>query len=269
MSETEPRTVDQALERFELVGGTPGSESDGTACAMSLLSWVDGSVWSDHPECAYPRLADVVIAANDAAATTVEQRVELVRAGVTGVLDTWWLPGVVVAWAIAEGIKAGDDPVARALATMAAVGRWKTSEVKPRPVLRGADLRGAVLSRAVLSGADLSDADLSRADLSRAVLRGAVLSGAVLRGADLRGAVLRGADLRGAVLSGADLSRADLSDADLSRAVLRGAVLRGAVLRGGAGLSGAGLSGARGNKWTMLPDGWQVTGAGAIERVAS
>ena len=194
MSETEPRTVDQALERFELVGGTPGSESDGTACAMSLLSWVDGSVWSDHPECAYPRLADVVIAANDAAATTVEQRVELVRAGVTGVLDTWWLPGVVVAWAIAEGIKAGDDPVARALATMAAVGRWKTSEVKPRPVLRGADLRAA---------------DLSRADLSRA------------------------------------------------------------VLRGGAGLSGAGLSGARGNKWTMLPDGWQVTGAGAIERVAS
>lgn len=178
MSETEPRTVGQALERFELVGGTAGSESDGTACAMSLLSWVDGSVWSDHPECAYPRLADVVIAANDAAATTVEQRVELVRAGVTGVLDTWWLPGVVVAWAIAEGIKAGDDPVARALATMAAVGRWKTSEVKPRPVLRGADLRDA--------------------------------------------------DLRGAVLSG-----------------------------------------ARGNKWTMLPDGWQVTGAGAIERVAS
>ena len=228
MSETEPRTVGQALERFELVGGTAGSESDGTACAMSLLSWVDGSVWSDHPECAYPRLADVVIAANDAAATTVEQRVELVRAGVTGVLDTWWLPGVVVAWAIAEGIKAGDDPVARALATMAAVGRWKTSEVKPRPVLRGADLRGAVLSRAVLSDAVLSDADLSDADLSRAVLRGA----------DLRGAVLRGA------------------------------VLRGAVLRG-AGLSGAGLSGARGNKWTMLPDGWQVTGAGAIERVAS
>ena len=223
MSETEPRTVGQALERFELVGGTAGSESDGTACAMSLLSWVDGSVWSDHPECAYPRLADVVIAANDAAATTVEQRVELVRAGVTGVLDTWWLPGVVVAWAIAEGIKAGDDPVARALATMAAVGRWKTSEVKPRPVLRGAvlrgaDLRGAVLSRAVLSGADLSRADLSDADLSRAVLSDAVLSDA------------------------------DLSDADLS---------------------GAGLSGARGNKWTMLPDGWQVTGAGAIERVAS
>ena len=207
MSETEPRTVDQALERFELVGGTPGSESDGTACAMSLLSWVDGSVWSDHPECAYPRLADVVIAANDAAATTVE-RVELVRAGVTGVLDTWWLPGVVVAWAIAEGIKAGDDPVARALATMAAVGRWKTSEVKPRPVLSDADLR---------------DADLR---------------GAVLRGADLSGADLRGADLRGAVLSDADLRDAD-------------------------------LRGARGNKWTMLPDGWQVTGAGAIERVAS
>ena len=223
MSETEPRTVDQALERFELVGGTPGSESDGTACAMSLLSWVDGSVWSDHPECAYPRLADVVIAANDAAATTVEQRVELVRAGVTGVLDTWWLPGVVVAWAIAEGIKAGDDPVARALATMAAVGRWKTSEVKPRPDLRGADLRDAVLS-----GADLRDAVLSRAVLRDAVLRDAVLSRAVLRGADLRDADLRGADLRGAVLSG-----------------------------------------ARGNKWTMLPDGWQVTGAGAIERVAS
>lgn len=83
MSETEPRTVGQALERFELVGGTAGSESDGTACAMSLLSWVDGSAWSDHPECAYPRLADVVVAANDAKATTVEQRVELVRAGVT------------------------------------------------------------------------------------------------------------------------------------------------------------------------------------------
>lgn len=44
------------------------------------------------------------------------------------------------------------------------------------------------------------------------------------------------------------LSDADLSGADLSRAVLSRAV---------------------GNKWTMLLDGWQVTGAGAIERVAS
>ena len=66
----------------------------------------------------------------------------------------------------------------------------KAVAIRPRIVLRGADLSGAVLR-----GADLSDADLSGADLSDAVLRGADLSGADLRGAFLRGAVLSGADL--------------------------------------------------------------------------
>ena len=52
----------------------------------------------------------------------------------------------------------------------------------------------AIRPRIVLRGADLSDADLSDADLRDAVLRGAVL---------------RDTDLSGAVLSGADLSDAD------------------------------------------------------------
>ena len=72
----------------------------------------------------------------------------------------------------------------------------------------------AIRPRIVLRGADLSGADLRDADLRDAVLRGAVLSGADLSDADLRDAVLRGAVLRDADLSGAVLSGADLSDAD-------------------------------------------------------
>ena len=118
----------------------------------------------------------------------------------------------------------------------------------------------AIRPRIVLRGADLSDADLSDADLRDAVLRGAVLRGAVLSGAVLSGADLRDADLRGADLSDADLSGADLSDAVLRGADLSGADLRGAFLRG-AVLSGADLSDADGNQ---LP---RATPAQAIENL--
>ena len=85
----------------------------------------------------------------------------------------------------------------------------KAVAIRPRIVLRGADLRGADLSDADLSDAVLRGADLSDADLSGADLSGADLSDAFLRGADLSDADLSGADLRDAVLRGADLSDAD------------------------------------------------------------
>ena len=89
----------------------------------------------------------------------------------------------------------------------------KAVAIRPRIVLRGADLRDADLRDADLRGADLRDADLRGA-----FLRGADLSDADLSGADLRDAVLRDAVLRGADLSGADLRDADLRGADLSGA---------------------------------------------------
>ena len=51
----------------------------------------------------------------------------------------------------------------------------KAVAIRPRIVLRDADLRGADLRDAVLRGADLSGADLSDADLRDADLRGADL----------------------------------------------------------------------------------------------
>ena len=40
--------IEEALKEFELIGGA-GSEADKEACAMTLLAWVCGEAWTDHP----------------------------------------------------------------------------------------------------------------------------------------------------------------------------------------------------------------------------
>ena len=66
------------------------------------------------------------------------------------------------------------------------------------------------------------------------------------RAGHLAGANLAGADLTGAYLTWADLTWADLTGADLA---------------------GADLAGARGDRRTLLPDGWRVNDAGIVEAV--
>lgn len=97
-------SVDEALDRFELINAA-GSETDGTACAMTALSWVAGEAWTDRPQCASRLLTNWVINANDDTGTTVEQRKELVRQGETGIIDTWWIPDLVMVdlWRQAQG----------------------------------------------------------------------------------------------------------------------------------------------------------------------
>ena len=99
-------------------------------------------------------------------------------------------------------------------------------------------------------------------------------------GADLTGGYLTGANLTGVYLAGANLTRVNLVGANLTRANLAGAYLIGANLAGanligadlagasliGADLAGASLTGAKGNQWTMLPDGWTVADSGLVVR---
>ena len=183
-------TVDEALEKFELVSGAGNGEQ--TACAMSLLNWVwqnSASGWTDAPQCAHPLIRSVVIRANDASGTTPADRAELVRLGELGVLDTWWIPVQVIVFCLSR--PKDTEPLSSleaAKALLIRIAEWKvTKEV------------------ADLSGANLTGANLSRADLSRAHLSWADLSWADLSGADL---------------SRADLSRANLYRANLSRANL-------------------------------------------------
>ena len=89
---------------------------------------------------------------------------------------------------------------------------------------------------------------------------GADLVGANLTRANLVGANLAGANLAGAYLVGANLTRANLTGANLAEANLTGAYLIGAYL------AGASLTGAKGNQWTMLPDGWTVADSGLVVR---
>ena len=89
---------------------------------------------------------------------------------------------------------------------------------------------------------------------------GADLVGANLTRANLAGANLAGANLAGAYLVGANLTRANLTGANLAEANLTGAYLIGAYL------AGASLTGAKGNQWTMLPDGWTVADSGLVVR---
>ena len=214
-------TIDEALSTFSLIPGM-GSEADKKACAMTLLSWINGDEWSDHPECAHRLIADLVIRANDDVATTPEMRAELVRLGVHGVLDTWWIPVQVILWSLStnEGDKMPATHYKRMVHALPRIAAWKAE--KARVDLYGANLYGANLSGANLYGADLYGANLSRADLGGADLSEANLSEADLSEADLSGANLYEADLSGANLYGANLSGANLSGADLYGANLYG-----------------------------------------------
>src|ERR1700722_11814583 len=172
---------------------------------MTLLAWLDEcDEWTDHPRCCHSIIASQVIMANDAPRTTVEDRAQLVRLGLDGALDTWWMPNEVIAFAM-RAEKDADPPTTlqRAVMLLERIVAWK--EDKQRPDLRSADLRGA----------DLRSANLRSADLGSADLRGANLGSANLGSADLGGADLGGADLRGANLGSADLGSADLRSANL------------------------------------------------------
>ena len=161
-------TIDEALDRFELVRG-PGRRNSNEACAMTLLAWVAGDRWTDVPECAHRIISRAAITVNDAAGTTPEMRERIVRAGEYGILDTWWIPAQVIVLAFA--LESKDENISnfdRLLRALDRIAKWKTDKGSP-PVLTGA----------VLMDADLMDADLTGADLTGADLRGAVLTGAV------------------------------------------------------------------------------------------
>jgi hypothetical protein len=223
-------TVEEALTTFTLVRGSAGGEADKKACAMSMISWMAGEEWSDHPKCAHPLIAPFVINANDDEATTDEQRTALVKAGCEGIIDTWWIPAEVVLFSL-SGERDEEITVAdRALRALGRIAAWRLDKV--RPDITGANLRGANLTGADLGGADLT---------------GAYLRGANLTGADLTGAYLTGAYLRGANLTGADLRGADLTGADLG---------------------GANLDNTRGNEYTQLPEDYEVSESGLIVRTS-
>ncbi len=144
-------TVKEALGTFTLVSGSTGSEARKEACAMSMISWMAGEEWSDHPECAHPLIASFVIQANDDEQTTDAQRAELVKAGCEGIIDTWWIPSEVIAMSLSGERDEQITAAQRALRALKRIAEWKAE--KTRPDLRGANLRGA----------DLRDADLRNA----------------------------------------------------------------------------------------------------------
>ena len=129
------RTVDEALQRFDLIAGA-GAESDNTACVMTLLAWVAGEAWTDHPPCAHRTLADIVINANDSDTATPKSRASLVKAGQEGVLDTWWIPGVVIAWAMSRAKDAKPMTAHQyAMYVLKRIAKWKAglrSEISAR-----------------------------------------------------------------------------------------------------------------------------------------
>jgi hypothetical protein len=226
---TDTRTIDDALGKFRLIAG-PGSEQAGEACVMTALAWTAGLPWSDHPECAHPALAELIIRSQDDPSTSEQQRRELLRAGVEGVLDTWWVPTEVIVYAMATAPRDA-TPFERALHVEWFIAGWK--QTKERHNLADAYLADANLADAYLAGANLADAYLA------------------------------GANLAGAYLAGAYLARANLADAYLAGAYLADANLAGANLAG-ANLADAYLAGAKGNQYTKLPAGWKVNEAGLI-----
>ena len=187
----ERHTIDEALERFKLIDGTGDGQT--TACVMTALSWVVGAGHTDATPCAHPTLRSLAIRANDRSGSTHDQRAAIVKAGETGLLDTWWIPSVVVALEVASAARDNEPgTVEHCLDVLARITAWKSGP-KPPADLHGADLYGADLYGANLHGANLYGADLRGADLY-----GANLYGANLHGANLHGANLRGADLYGA-----------------------------------------------------------------------
>ena len=252
--------VDEALADFKLIGGA-GAEANKEACAMTLLAWMRGRDWTDKPECAHPTICDLVIRANDAPETMKTQRAKLVKLGVEGVLDTWWVPSEVIAYHVGLASKEKKGTYSRAVRVLECIAEWKQERERPdfsSADLRSADLSSVDLSSANLRSANLSSADLSFANLSFANLSSVDLSSANLSSADLSFANLSFADLRSADLSSVDLSSANLSSANLSFANLSFANLSS------ADLSSANLSSARGNQYTVLPNGWKVNDSGLI-----
>ena len=178
-------SIDEALKKFELVKGSAG-DGKHTACETSLLNWVSGAEeWSDALPCAHPLIRAAMIQHNDDAETTPALRVEAVRLGMTGALDTWWIPGEVVAWALGQFERdATPTRHERLMSLLSTIAAWK--ETRERPNLGGANLGDAYLGGANLGGAYLGDANLRDAYLGDANLGGAYLGGANLRGANLR-----------------------------------------------------------------------------------
>jgi len=251
-----PRTVTEGLKRFELIAGA-GSEESQQACAMTLLAWLAGREWTDRPPCAHPLIATAVIEANDASGTTPAMRADLVRAGKTGALDTWWLPSRVILWALSYGIdETRGNSYERTLRALSRITAWKRNKGLPSD---------ANLTRADLTRANLTDANLARADLARAGFSGADLARANLADAILARANLADANLTDADLADADLTRANLTDANLTDANLTDADLAGADLAR-ANLAGANLTDATGTPRSGMPDGWKLSDTGLWAR---
>ena len=158
-----------ALKKFTLITGAGNGKS--TACAASALAWIKGDndpetgVWSDQMPCAHPVIRANLISANDGGASDAEKR-KLVRLGVTGALDTWWVPTEVVLWALMVP-KDAETPrqVDRVLAALKSISDWKAADPKDRPSLRDAYLGGANLG-----GANLRDAYLGGAKYTQGTL---------------------------------------------------------------------------------------------------
>jgi hypothetical protein len=248
----EVKTLEEALGTFQLVKGSSGSEASHQACETSLLNWIYTGTVSDTLECAHPFIRSMMIAHNDSDETTGEQRIEAVRLGMDGALDTWWVPiEVILSYFGAFTREESPTRHERLVKMLEGVAAWKENKVRANLVganLDGANLDGANLVRAKLVGANLVRASLVRANLYGANLYGASLVRANLYGANLvRASLVRanlvGANLDGADLNGANLVRAKLVGASLVRASLRRANLDGADLDG-ANLDGASLDGA-------------------------
>jgi hypothetical protein len=257
VTKTQKRTIEEGLKEFRLINGA-GSEKSHEACAMTLLAWVAGRTWTHRPPCAHPTLASIVIRANDVSTATSRTRAALVKAGEEGVLDTWWIPGVVIAWAQIRPKGAKELTSHQfAMYVLKRVAKWKAAKGLPSDLdlhyanLRAADLRYADLHYANLRAADLHSADLRYADLHYANLHSANLRYANLRAADLRYADLRYTDLHYADLRYADLRYADLRYADLRYANLRYASLHYANLHYAIGTPVLGM-----------PNGWRLDDSG-------
>ena len=163
-------TITEALDRFELTAGT-GSEKDGKACVATALAWVNGDAWSDDLPCANRLLRSIVIRVNDADGTIPGGRQALVRAGEHGLLDTWWVPDIVVLWLLSQGDRELDH-VAQTVDLLQRVAAWKPTKERPTNLV-GASLDGANLDGARLDGARLVGASLVGANLDGARLVGA------------------------------------------------------------------------------------------------
>jgi hypothetical protein len=162
-------TIDEALKNFDLISGA-GSEDSKEACAMTLLAWVAGREWTDRPPCAHRLIRNEVVQVNDASGTTKAMRTAIVKAGETGILDTWWITDQVIVWAFAtpKGQKRSTSRYKLLLAALERISAWKLDKGLP-PTLCEADLSGANLSGANLSAANLYGANLYRANLYRAI----------------------------------------------------------------------------------------------------